>query len=108
MFDNEIKEIKRMHSLNKQLLEVLHNIGFDLLHFADEYNYPIPPNLRNYFDEAEKLIFELNHPTSLNKKCSLCNKLNPENAEYCAYCGSSLVITRMRQSDDSTRKSDRT
>jgi len=90
-----------MYELNKKLIMVFRNIGFDLLHFADEYNYPIPPNLRNYFDEAEKLIFELNHPTSIDKRCSICGKLNPENADYCCYCGSSLIITRMRQQDKS-------
>ena len=95
------RDIDRIFNLNKKLLGVIRNIGFDLLHFADEYNYPIPPNLRNYFDEADKLITELNHPTSIDKRCSICEKLNPENADFCCYCGSSLGITRMRQNNES-------
>ena len=60
-----------MYELNKKLLNVFRNIGFDLLYFADKHNYPIPSNLRNYFDEADKLISELNHPTSINKRYSV-------------------------------------
>jgi len=57
--------------------------------------------LRNYLNEAKKLIYELNHPTSINRICSICEKLNLENADYCCYCGSSLIITRIRQQDKS-------
>ncbi len=95
------KEIDRIFILNKKLLGVIKNIGIDIVNFANEYNYSIPSNLRNYVDEAEKLMYELNHPTSISKKCSVCNKLNPENAEFCCYCGSSMVITRIRHSDKS-------
>ena len=100
--DSISKELNRMYELNKKLLIVFRNIGFDLLYFADRYNYPIPSNLRIYFDEAEKLITELNHPTSIDKQCSVCDKMNVENAEFCAYCGTPFInITLMRQQDKS-------
>jgi len=115
MHNKEVIDIHRIYNLNKKLLEVLHEIGFDLLHFANKYNYPIPSNLKNYLDETEKLITELNHPTSIDNKCSVCGKLNLENAEYCCYCGSSMIITQIspdvlqpKNKDSNHPKSDRT
>ena len=90
-----------MYEINKQLLNVLHRIGFKLVNFADKYNYPIPSDIPNLLDESQSLIHELNHPSLLSKKCSVCGKLNIENADFCCYCGSSLIITRIRQQDKS-------
>jgi len=105
----------RIYNLNKKLLGVLHNIGFDLLNFADKYNYPIPSNLKNYLDETEKLMTELEYPTIINKKCFVCNKLNPDNADFCCYCGSSLIINQVspdllhpKNKDSNHPNSDRT
>ncbi|MCD6573074.1 MAG: zinc ribbon domain-containing protein [Thermoplasmata archaeon] len=43
------------------------------------------------------------------KQCSVCGKLNPEDAKFCAYCGTTLdIISRFRQSDNNTRNNDRT
>ncbi len=113
--DNINRELIRIYELNKKLIFVFRNIGFDLLHFADKYNYPIPKNLRSYFDEAEKLITELNHPTLINKTCSVCGKLNPSNGDFCCYCGSSMIITHIspdllheKSGDSNHPKSDRT
>jgi len=106
--DNTYKEINRMYEINKQLLEVLHKIGFDLVDFAKKYNYSIPSNIPELLDKSQNLINELNHPTSIDKYCSICDKYNPSNADFCCYCGSSLVITRVRQKDGVTRNGDRT
>jgi len=108
LFDKKIENFNRMYEINKQLLEILENLGFNIVNFSKKYNYPLPSNFSFLVGKAKNLIHELNHPTNINKGCSVCNKLNPENAEYCCYCGSSLVITRMRQDDDNTRKGDRT
>jgi hypothetical protein len=35
------------------------------------------------------------------KSCSVCGGLNPPSAKYCGDCGSSFIITRMRQNDKS-------
>ena len=99
--DSISKELNRMYIVNKELLEVLHKIGYNLIDFAKKNNYSIPTDILDLFNRAKNLINELNHPIILNKQCSVCNKLNPENAEFCCYCGSSLIITRMRQSDKS-------
>ena len=42
------------------------------------------------------------------KNCAICGGSNPPCAKYCGDCGSSFIITRIRQSDDVTRKGDRT
>lgn len=42
------------------------------------------------------------------KICGICSGINPYYAKYCGDCGSSFIITRIRQQDDSTRKGDRT
>ena len=35
------------------------------------------------------------------KNCLICGRANPLSAKCCAYCGSSFVITRLRQQDKS-------
>ena len=108
MNNNEIFEIHQMHILNKRLLSTLYKIGFDLAHFAEKYGYQLPSDFPVLLEETENLIHALNHHENINKSCSICGKLNLENAEFCCYCGSSLIITRVRQLDDTTRKRDRT
>ena len=99
--DNISKELNRMYEINKQLLDVLHKIGYGLVDFAKQYNYPIPSHIPKLLGKSQNLINELNNPTKIDKVCNVCNKLNPENAGFCCYCGSSLLITRMRQGNDS-------
>lgn len=101
LVEEKIKDIKRMYNINKQLLETLGDIGFKIVEFARKYNYPLPSDFSLLLGKSTHLIKELNHPTSINKRCSVCNKLNPDNADYCCYCGSSVVITRIRQRDKS-------
>lgn len=101
MHDDAVKDIERIYLLNRKLLKVIGKIGIDIVNFSKEYNYPLPVNLKDSLDEADKLIIELNHPTVIDKRCSICRKLNQEDAEFCCYCGSSLIITRVRQGDKS-------
>jgi len=42
------------------------------------------------------------------KNCPKCEMANPPSAIYCGYCGNAFPVTRIRQSDDVTRNSDRT
>ena len=95
------KELNRMYEINKQLLETLEDIGFKIVEFARKYNYPLPSDFSLLLGKSTSIIKELNHPTNISKSCSVCNRLNPENADYCCYCGSSLGITLMRQQDKS-------
>ena len=70
MYNN--RELNRIYELNKKLLGVIRDIGLDLLHFADKYNYSIPSSLRNYFDEAEKhMLINIEMSRKISKSIEL-------------------------------------
>lgn len=100
-FMDKGRELANILQLNEKLLETLAKTTLELIKYAKENNYELPYEVHFLLKDARKILNEIYNPTNVNKKCSICNKLNPENADYCCYCGSSLVITRMRQSDKS-------
>ena len=87
--------------MNIKLSNILIEITSKLIKYSKKYEFELPYDIKPLLEQAYRYMHELKHPTVLNKYCSICNKLNPENADYCCYCGSSLVITRIRQSDKS-------
>ena len=103
-----VEELLRIAKINDQLLKVLTKLAYELIDYADIHNIEIPYKIQPLLDRAEKLIYEKHNLTPINQTCSVCGKLNLENADFCCYCGSSMNITRMRQQDDVTRNSDRT
>ena len=78
MYNDEIDDLKRMYNINKKLLNTLHKIGFDLIHFAKKYDYPIPKNISSLLGESQQLINELTQPTGNSKTCYVCNNLSPQ------------------------------
>ena len=111
MLEEKINNFNRMYAINKQLLDTLRKIGFKIAVFSAKYDYPLPNDFSNLLGKAAELLEELSHPTVNNKSCNICNKLNPENAEYCCHCGSSMIISSLSpecDNESNTRKSDRT
>ena len=108
-------EIIKIQELNEKLLEMLTKTTIELINYANKHNFELPHNIHYLLKKSRQFLDELNHPTLTNKICSICEKLNPENAEYCCYCGSSLNITQIspdllqsKNNDSSHPKSDRT
>ena len=103
-----VKEFVRISEINNRLLDVLTEMAYKIIEYAEKHDLEIPYEMQPLIREARQLIHEQHHPKINNKSCSFCDKLNPEGAQFCAFCGTSLIITRVRQQDDNTRKSDRT
>lgn len=98
---NSEQHIKLNIELSRLLTQILTEIEYII---DDKRADRLVPLLK----QAKKLVHEINYPTSMTRYCSICDRLNPDDANVCAYCGTSLIITRVRQQDDNTRKSDRT
>ena len=91
-----VNEVIRTQLLNNQLLDVLLKTALEIIKYADKHNIEIPYHIYDLTKDAQQILNQIDTPVSINKKCSICDKLNLENAEYCCYCGSSMIITRMR------------
>ena len=97
---SDVETIARLQSLNQNLLNVLTKLARELLPYIENtfiYSNKIKPLLvkaLEYSDDFNGLI-------EPDKICNNCNKNNPNNADFCCFCGSSLVITHMRQKGDS-------
>jgi len=85
-----IEEINRITFLNEKLLDVMKEITLEIINYANKHHLELPKNVHSLWKEANTLINQIQPLASVNKKCSICNKLNPENAEYCCYCGTKL------------------
>ena len=112
---SHIEKVERIQKLNQNLLDVLTKTARELILYANEHNMEHPYKIKPLLEQAQKYIHELKSPTKINKECSVCNKHNLENAEYCCYCGSSLVITHVspdmlhgKRGDSNHPKSDST
>lgn len=112
MLHNMKDDVNRLMDLNLKLLATLKKISYKLIEFSDTYGYPLPNDLPNLLDDAYNIMDELCHPTIVIKPCSMCGKLNPEDATFCAYCGTTIdaIISTspMRHDDDKSPKSDGT
>lgn len=104
----EIEKVSKLAKINRELLNTLIIALNEVIQYAKVYNIPLPPNIIEILDKVENMLTEINYKIITSVLCPICGKLNPENAKYCAYCGSSLIITRIRHLDDNTRKGDRT
>ncbi len=89
---SDIKKIERLQILNQQLIDVLMKTAYEIIQYAEQNNIELPYKLEPLIEDAQKCVQELKHPTIINKSCSVCKKLNPETADFCCYCGSSLII----------------
>lgn len=96
-----LERIERLQTLNQKLVDVLSQTGYELIQYARKHDIELPYKIVPLLEQAKKYIKDLKSPTSINKKCYACGKLNIENADFCCYCGSSLIITRIRQQDKS-------
>ena len=103
-----IERIQRLQRLNQELVDVLSQTVYELMQYARKHNLELPYKIKPLLEQSLVYIDELKSPKIINKSCSVCNKLNPSNADFCCYCGSSLCITRLRYKDGVTRKGDRT
>jgi len=101
LIDLYIDKIKNIQDLNIKLSNVLIEITSKLIKYSKKTNIELPYEIQPLLQQAYRYMHELKHPTITNKSCSVCNNLNPENADFCCYCGTSLVITRIRQDNKS-------
>lgn len=108
MNKTHIDRIMQIQQLNIKLSNVLIEITSKLIRYSKTHEIELPYEIKPLLEQAHNYMYELKYPIAISKECSICKNLNPENADYCCYCGSSLVITRVRQKDDVTRNSDRT
>jgi hypothetical protein len=90
-----VEKVERIQKLNQCLFDVLTKTACELIQYAKENGIELPYKIHPLFEEINLIISELKRPSVINKSCSVCTKLNPENAEYCCYCGSSLIIARV-------------
>ena len=75
--------------------DVLIEITSNLIKYSKTHDMELPYEIRPLLEQAYKYMHELKYPTGVNNECSVCNKLNPDNADYCCYCGSSLIISHI-------------
>lgn len=108
-------EFIRVQLLNNQLLDILLKTALEIIKYADKHNIEIPYHIYNLTKDAQDILNQIDNPVLINKKCYLCQKINPANADYCCYCGSSLNITKVspdllqsKDNDSNHPKSDRT
>ena len=101
--------------LNQKLVDVLSQTGYELIQYARKHDIELPYKIAPLLEQAQKYIKELKSPTSINKKCSVCKTFNPSNADFCCYCGSSLIIIHVspdvlhgKRGDSNHPKSDNT
>lgn len=87
----------------------------NFIKYGKKNDIELPYEIKPLLGQAYRYMHELKNPTNLNNECSICKKLNPENADYCCYCGSSLNITKIspdllqsKNNDSNHPKSDRT
>lgn len=106
----EIDRIRHIAKINTRLLYTLSNLSHKLIEHARKNNISFPrEEIIPLIEEAKQYMNELDMPTSVNKPCSMCGKLNPENATFCTHCGTTLdVISRVRHHSDNTHKGDTT
>ena len=111
----EERNFNNIIQLNEKLLETLAKTTLELIKYSKENNYELPYEVHSLLKDARKILNEIDNPTIINKKCSVCSKLNPSNAEYCCFCGSSMIITHVspdvlhgKRGDSNHPKSDRT
>jgi len=90
-----IERIERLQRLNQKLVDVLSLTAYELIQYANKHNIEIPYKIAPLLEQALVYIDELKNPKKISQPCPICNKLNPENADFCCYCGSSLNITQI-------------
>lgn len=97
-----IERVERLQRLNQNLVDVLSLTTYELIQYAKKHNIELPYKIESLLKQSLLYIDELKNPTNITERCTICNKLNPENAEFCAYCGTPFMdITRVRQRDKS-------
>ncbi len=100
MFD--IEELYRIGKINLELLKTLEELMFEILKFAKENHIELPKKLSSLVKKTNDILYKLDDKKYIGKLCSICGKLNPEDAKFCAYCGTTLgIITRFRHNDKS-------
>ena len=109
MDEEDINLVIRTSKLNRKLLRALTETAHELIIYAKENNLELPYEIEPILEKAQQYINELKQPKANTKNCSICGELNPEDATYCAYCGTTIgIISRMRHHSDNTHKGDTT
>lgn len=90
--ESYIDKVIRLTKLNQRLLNTLTKILKEIIIYVRENNISIPYNLQPLLEETQELINEIKHKTVIEKPCSMCGKLNPEDATFCAYCGTTIDV----------------
>lgn len=105
-----LNKLKKKIEINDELLKVLIHSLREIIDFANYHNIPLYElhSIAKNLDKIQMLLREeetmARESMDFTKQCPICGKLNPEDAKYCAYCGTTLgVITRIRHDDKSPK-----
>lgn len=90
-----IQKLERLLTLNSMLLEKLQKITLEIVKYAEEHHIDFPHDIHAIWKDVDSITKQIKSPTKIDKFCPICHKLNQENAEYCCYCGSSLIISQI-------------
>lgn len=101
-------KIVELVKLNDLLLRTTLEILAEIISTCRKLNISLPKydELSYLLERLKNIVNQINAERiiTFTKQCSICGKLNPEDAKYCAYCGTTLgVITRIRHDDKSPK-----